>query len=144
MFLLFLLVVSPLSRLPSDCYSSFAFICTLLVIFFFFSSRRRHTSCALVTGVQTCALPIWFAGWMRAAILRTCQAGQRESLLPASRNKAGYSVPSLMFWYGLHAAITSDIRSEARRVGTVCVSPCRSRWSSEHYKNNTTTNTTVT
>src|SRR3546814_3244667 len=24
----------------------------------FFSSRRRHTSCALVTGVQTCALPI--------------------------------------------------------------------------------------
>src|SRR3546814_6220117 len=27
--------------------------------FFFFSSRRRHTSCALVTGVQTCALPIY-------------------------------------------------------------------------------------
>src|SRR3546814_8040731 len=26
--------------------------------FFFFSSRRRHTMCALVTGVQTCALPI--------------------------------------------------------------------------------------
>src|SRR3546814_10869619 len=28
-------------------------------VFFFFSSRRRHTRCALVTGVQTCALPIW-------------------------------------------------------------------------------------
>src|SRR3546814_19106986 len=27
-------------------------------IIFFFSSRRRHTRCALVTGVQTCALPI--------------------------------------------------------------------------------------
>src|SRR3546814_16298061 len=26
---------------------------------FFMSSRRRHTRCALVTGVQTCALPIW-------------------------------------------------------------------------------------
>src|SRR3546814_20444258 len=26
---------------------------------FFCSSRRRHTRCALVTGVQTCALPIW-------------------------------------------------------------------------------------
>src|SRR3546814_6730573 len=25
---------------------------------FFFSSRRRHTRCALVTGVQTCALPV--------------------------------------------------------------------------------------
>src|SRR3546814_18508320 len=29
-----------------------------LCIDFFFSSRRRHTRCALVTGVQTCALPI--------------------------------------------------------------------------------------
>src|SRR3546814_21017209 len=28
-------------------------------LFFFFSSRRRHTRCALVTGVQTCALPIF-------------------------------------------------------------------------------------
>src|SRR3546814_17109772 len=28
------------------------------MLLFFFSSRRRHTSCALVTGVQTCALPI--------------------------------------------------------------------------------------
>src|SRR3546814_8861584 len=27
-------------------------------LWFFFSSRRRHTRCALVTGVQTCALPI--------------------------------------------------------------------------------------
>src|SRR3546814_17108121 len=30
----------------------------ILVCFFVFSSRRRHTICALVTGVQTCALPI--------------------------------------------------------------------------------------
>src|SRR3546814_7361260 len=30
----------------------------LCIWFFFFSSRRRHTICALVTGVQTCALPI--------------------------------------------------------------------------------------
>src|SRR3546814_3040500 len=29
-----------------------------ILSFFFFSSRRRHTRCALVTGVQTCALPI--------------------------------------------------------------------------------------
>src|SRR3546814_8926650 len=32
----------------------------VLFCWFFFSSRRRHTSCALVTGVQTCALPILF------------------------------------------------------------------------------------
>src|SRR3546814_793028 len=30
---------------------------------FFFSSRRRHTRCALVTGVQTCALPIYLLDW---------------------------------------------------------------------------------
>src|SRR3546814_10381223 len=30
----------------------------VIYMFFFFSSRRRHTRCALVTGVQTCALPI--------------------------------------------------------------------------------------
>src|SRR3546814_6925505 len=35
-------------------------MCIVLLMFyvFFFSSRRRHTRCALVTGVQTCALPI--------------------------------------------------------------------------------------
>src|SRR3546814_12391915 len=32
--------------------------CIVLMMLFFFSSRRRHTRCALVTGVQTCALPI--------------------------------------------------------------------------------------
>src|SRR3546814_6029725 len=31
---------------------------TFASVIFFFSSRRRHTRCALVTGVQTCALPI--------------------------------------------------------------------------------------
>src|SRR3546814_8305845 len=34
-------------------------VCALCTGSFFFSSRRRHTRCALVTGVQTCALPIW-------------------------------------------------------------------------------------
>src|SRR3546814_14893222 len=35
----------------------------MLFILVFFSSRRRHTRCALVTGVQTCALPI-YGGYM--------------------------------------------------------------------------------
>src|SRR3546814_8514407 len=42
-------------------------------VFFFFSSRRRHTRCALVTGVQTCALPILAA----AALARHFIANQR-------------------------------------------------------------------
>src|SRR3546814_5414702 len=44
----------------------------LFVCLFFFSSRRRHTRCALVTGVQTCALPIYFLfipdGWRRRVV----------------------------------------------------------------------------
>src|SRR3546814_1528739 len=36
----------------------FVMYCVVVCCFFFFSSRRRHTRCALVTGVQTCALPI--------------------------------------------------------------------------------------
>src|SRR3546814_1576679 len=41
------------------CYVFFIlFMSVFVYLFFFFSSRRRHTRCALVTGVQTCALPI--------------------------------------------------------------------------------------
>src|SRR3546814_710365 len=39
-------------------YVGFHLAWCLVVFCFFFSSRRRHTRCALVTGVQTCALPI--------------------------------------------------------------------------------------
>src|SRR3546814_13830535 len=39
----------------------------IVVLVFFFSSRRRHTRCALVTGVQTCALPILADGRYRVA-----------------------------------------------------------------------------
>src|SRR3546814_5443264 len=42
------------------------------MILFFFSSRRRHTRCALVTGVQTCALPI-------------CRVAEATTLVPALR-----------------------------------------------------------
>src|SRR3546814_5409733 len=35
------------------------YVSMVVVFIFFFSSRRRHTRCALVTGVQTCALPIY-------------------------------------------------------------------------------------
>src|SRR3546814_2649898 len=46
--------------------------------FFFFSSRRRHTRCALVTGVQTCALPI-----LRIEIIALAVAIQPHALLVA-------------------------------------------------------------
>src|SRR3546814_1643062 len=39
-----------------------------MLIICFFSSRRRHTRCALVTGVQTCALPIYLLDQARFGI----------------------------------------------------------------------------
>src|SRR3546814_10278322 len=54
-----------------DC--SFSYYCvTVVFVFccFFFSSRRRHTMCALVTGVQTCALPI---SYVDARTFHKCQ-----------------------------------------------------------------------
>src|SRR3546814_8887190 len=48
------------------CVLLYFILCMIIVMYyyscvflFFFSSRRRHTRCALVTGVQTCALPIF-------------------------------------------------------------------------------------
>src|SRR3546814_5959809 len=45
------------------CWYCLVVICGVnsFLFCFFFSSRRRHTRCALVTGVQTCALPISFS-----------------------------------------------------------------------------------
>src|SRR3546814_10159873 len=50
---------------------------------FFFSSRRRHTRCALVTGVQTCALPI-----SQARLLCDWLSGQGTSAV-ATREPGG-------------------------------------------------------
>src|SRR5213082_2439003 len=45
--------------------------CSVLVLFcfFFFSSRRRHTILCQVTGVQTCALPIYVPAWPVRSVL---------------------------------------------------------------------------
>src|SRR3546814_4357664 len=94
-------------------------ICLLLFVVFFFSSRRRHTRCALVTGVQTCALPISLA-------LPRLGRLPRPAALLADRS----ACPKLYRAPGLVAQ--SKHRSEERRVGKECVSTCRSRWSPYH------------
>src|SRR3546814_14709806 len=93
-------------------------------IFFFFSSRRRHTRCALVTGVQTCALPIMIITTLGAHAIFGEMALIGQGM------------------YGCFAEAATDCllcvlnRSEERRVGQECVSTCRSRWSPYHYKKN--------
>src|SRR3546814_5997561 len=51
------------------CIRRYSRVCYESLICFFFSSRRRHTRCALVTGVQTCALPISVHGIGRPSVV---------------------------------------------------------------------------
>src|SRR3546814_4214658 len=97
------------------------------MVFFFFSSRRRHTRCALVTGVQTCALPI--------SARRYPINGQRN-LTPETNmiEKLSYTVNEAAAAAGISRTKLYELtnRSEERRVGKECVSTCRSRWSPYH------------
>src|SRR3546814_2038548 len=57
--------------------------------FFFFSSRRRHTRCALVTGVQTCALPISTAlGIEGPSLVRLLDTLERRGLVERREDDA--------------------------------------------------------
>src|SRR3546814_203040 len=56
-----------------------------MCFFFFFSSRRRHTRCALVTGVQTCALPIY--GRSVITRVRTLDMGEVSNLQILARQR---------------------------------------------------------
>src|SRR3546814_308526 len=55
----------------------------VFVFWFFFSSRRRHTRCALVTGVQTCALPISALFFTWGFFLEVLLAGLLQGVLYA-------------------------------------------------------------
>src|SRR3546814_4291486 len=117
-----------------------------MFVYFFFSSRRRHTRCALVTGVQTCALPICAGRPSRPykAPRRVTEEDARLWL------QTRFDVPRGT-WDRLerYVAVILDemerqnliaestrphiwARSEERRVGKECVSKCRSRWSRYH------------
>src|SRR3546814_602456 len=49
---------------------------------FFLSSRRRHTRCALVTGVQTCALPILVAPMQILKAVELIREGKGDMVYP--------------------------------------------------------------
>src|SRR3546814_3669423 len=99
-------------------------------LFFFFSSRRRHTRCALVTGVKTCALPIFVE-----AVVEERRRGHD----PAAEQRlldARIPAPAPLHAQAGIAAHRQEpeqegvveARSEERRVGKEGVSTCRSRW----------------
>src|SRR3546814_10422235 len=70
------------------CFSS------ILYLVFFFSSRRRHTRCALVTGVQTCALPISCYEVMRDTAAAHYIRETGRSWIPSTGNRISLGVTS--------------------------------------------------
>src|SRR3546814_9998069 len=100
------------------------------MFFFFFSSRRRHTRCALVTGVQTCALPICAMSDGRRfdVICEFSSLLMSEFIVSQFSSRSIYLATILI----LHNTGMTELRSEERRVGKECVSTCRSRWSPYH------------
>src|SRR3546814_3939563 len=104
-----------------------------------FSSRRRHTRCALVTGVQTCALPIsrniygtgedGFARlpWDNVGVQYGLEALRTGVITPAEFLDLNAQVGG---WKD--SADMVPERSEERRVGKESGSTCRSWWSQDH------------
>src|SRR3546814_17252263 len=111
---------------------------------FFFSSRRRHTRCALVTGVQTCALPI---SGCAPVPLSPARAGRAIVLHPPGTGRV-FRRRRAVASGDQHPAQGAPVhlrepgrlgRSEERRVGKECVSTCRYRGSPYHTKKKTNT-----
>src|SRR3546814_5563365 len=98
------------------------------MLLFFFSSRRRHTRCALVTGVQTCALPIFGRAQAKGIfVVDALRIGGAQDAILAGQAKS--KLPLLADNLDCYCLFR---RSEERRVGKECVSTCRSRWSPYH------------
>src|SRR3546814_2354258 len=102
---------------------------TCELLFFFFSSRRRHTRCALVTGVQTCALPI--SRSVSREVVRAAARGAMEIThrVPPSTPRPRRATFLRGSERGILEAVVPQRRSEERRVGKESVRTCRSRWS---------------
>src|SRR3546814_18850860 len=128
----------------------------LWICFFFFSSRRRHTRCALVTGVQTCALPILRTDGNddNATVINLVraierEAGEKEDEQPmlvdiAQRAQAildaleqrtvntQQALEQLELLTREREEAEAARRSEERRVGKGLVSTCRTWWAPDH------------
>src|SRR3546814_10618921 len=104
--------------------------------------------CALVTGVQTCALPIFLAAHGELAILigderhlaRGVQSGAQGAISglanvcpQALRPSVAAGIEDARILRLVEELLRFPVtRSEERRVGKECVSTCRSRWSPYH------------
>src|SRR3546814_20682512 len=100
------------------------YVYSTLFFLFFFSSRRRHTRCALVTGVQTCALPIWAAAststeeelsMISAVVLNPTHTPAKRLMAMPSRPKSRVSCTPA----GLSTGIDASRKATSLCCGTV-------------------------
>src|SRR3546814_4875365 len=106
----------------------------------FFSSRRLHTSFALVTGVQTCALPISGGDVPMTDTRLSADIYRDIAIIGIGETKVGklpgYGPVQLQAMAAIEAVKDAGIgikdRSEERRVGKGCCGTGRSRLSHEH------------
>src|SRR3546814_10456260 len=98
----------------------------------FCASRRRHTSCAVVTGVQTCALPIYGAVAQHGGGLVFDDEAADLNLPFARIARAGWHAAWVVAKWIAPRRTAPAGRSEWRRVGKQCVSTGKSRWVPYH------------
>src|SRR3546814_9615243 len=72
---------------------------SIIGLCFFFSSRRRHTICALVTGVQTCALPIYFRN--AGAVMATQMAHDLSLPMFAMPHHRSHPALRIFHWFAV-------------------------------------------
>src|SRR5256886_4766083 len=101
-------------------------VCADLFLFFFFFQAEDGIRDLTVTGVQTCALPIWRPPYLFRVVdaLLTNFHLPRSTLLMLVAAFAGYNHTMAAY----RKAVEERYRSEERRVGK----ECRSRWSPYH------------
>src|SRR5947208_17177518 len=97
----------------------------MFLVFSFFFQAEDGIRDDLVTGVQTCALPIWVPSEILMPMSSTATRSEMSITTPMSCSMRMMVVP--------HSSLTSRMkramRSEERRVGK----ECRSRWSADQY-----------
>src|SRR3546814_6613395 len=95
---------------------------------FFFSSRRRHTRCALVTGVQTCALPILVPLANLRGLVNHASSASKVHVPPTDFSASEKAKPPRP------VAILSPTTSH--RLGPMPLGPpCVSVWQAVHFLN---------
>src|SRR3546814_12997793 len=94
---------------------------------FFFSSRRRHTRCALVTGVQTCALPILLpvAGKAEVLVVPNLEAG--NMLAKQLTFLGGADAAGVVLGARVPIILTSRADSERTRLASCAIAALLAR-----------------